>query len=44
MDLSEQLKKFLNGWTQATKEQFTKHPITTLFRQDIKDEIFGISC
>ena len=42
MDLSEQLKKFLNGWTQATKEQFTKHPITTLFRQDIKDEINAI--
>ena len=42
MDLSEQLKKFLNGWTQATKEQFTGHPIATLFRQDIKGEIDAI--
>jgi hypothetical protein len=42
MDLSEQLKKFLNGWTQATKEQFTGHPIANLFRQDIKGEIDAI--
>ena len=42
MDLSEQLKQFLNGWTQATKEQFTEHPIATLFRQDIKGEIDAI--
>ena len=38
MNLKDKLTKFLNGWVQATKEQFTGHPIATLFRQDLKDE------
>lgn len=39
MNLKEKLSKFVNGWVQATKEQFTGHPIANLFRQDLKDEI-----
>lgn len=39
MSLKEKLSKFVNGWVQATKEQFTGHPIANLFRQDLKDEI-----
>jgi hypothetical protein len=39
MTLKEKLSKFVNGWVQATKEQFTGHPIANLFRQDLKNEI-----
>ncbi|MED7817030.1 DUF3578 domain-containing protein [Vibrio cholerae] len=39
MNLKEKLSKFVNGWVQATKEQFTGHPIANLFRQDLKNEI-----
>lgn len=39
MSIKEKLNKFVNGWVQATKEQFTGHPIANLFRQDLKDEI-----
>jgi len=39
MSLKEKLSKFVNGWVQATKEQFTGHPVANLFRQDLKDEI-----
>lgn len=39
MNLKKKLSKFLNGWVQATEEQFTGHPIANLFRQDLKDEI-----
>ncbi len=39
MNLKEKLSKFVNGWVQATKEQFTEHPIANLFRQDLKNEI-----
>lgn len=39
MNLKEKLSKFVNGWVQATKEEFTGHPIANLFRQDLKDEI-----
>ncbi|EOI6421421.1 DUF3578 domain-containing protein [Vibrio cholerae] len=39
MSLKENLSKFVNGWVQATKEQFTGHPVANLFRQDLKDEI-----
>lgn len=39
MSLKEILIKFINGWAQATSEQFTGHPIASLFRQDFKDEI-----
>lgn len=39
MNLKEKLSKFVNGWLQATKEQFTGHPIANLFRQDLKNEI-----
>ncbi|BBP47001.1 hypothetical protein THMIRHAS_23740 [Thiosulfatimonas sediminis] len=39
MSLKDKLGKFVNGWAQATEEQFTGHPIANLFRQDLKDEI-----
>ncbi|ASA55909.1 MrcB family domain-containing protein [Vibrio gazogenes] len=39
MNLKEKLSNFVNGWVQATKEQFTGHPIANLFRQDLKNEI-----
>ena len=39
MNLKEILSQFVNGWVQATSEQFTNHPIATLFRQDFKEEI-----
>ena len=39
MNLKEKLSKFVNGWVQATKEQFTGHPIANFFRQDLKNEI-----
>lgn len=39
MALRKTIKEFVNGWTKATKEQFTGHPIANLFRQDFKDEI-----
>lgn len=42
MNLNEKLRKFVDGWVQATKEPFTSHPIASLFRQDLKDEIESI--
>lgn len=39
MNLKEILSQFVNGWVQATSEQFTNHPIATLFRQDFKEAI-----
>ncbi|MFV0447231.1 MAG: DUF3578 domain-containing protein [Vibrio sp.] len=42
MNLKEKITQFLNGWVQATKEQFTGHPLATLFRQELKDEIQDI--
>lgn len=39
MNLKSNLRNFVNGWVQATKEQFTEHPIAIIFRQDLKNEI-----
>ena len=37
--LSSIFKEILNGWVQATQEQFNNHPIANKLRRDLKDSV-----
>ena len=37
--LKTTIEQILNGWTNATREPFTSHPIANTIRQNLKDEI-----
>ena len=40
--LRDILKRILTGWPNATKEQFTGHPIAHAIRQELRDEVSSI--
>lgn len=40
--LVDKLTRFINGWVQATNEQFTGHPLAKLFRQELKEDIGNV--
>lgn len=40
--LKTTLEQILNGWSDATKEPFTSHPIANAVRQNLKEEILKI--
>ncbi|CAM3955142.1 hypothetical protein VA7868_04533 [Vibrio aerogenes CECT 7868] len=41
--LKELFEEITQGWNQATKEQFTGHPLARTFRQDLEDQISQIA-
>lgn len=43
MNLSGKFSEFLAGWNKASKEKFTGHPLASLFRQDLQNEIESLA-